>query len=404
MKAAQDRTCDAPVRLTEKASQLAAKGHPWFYRDDLQGSVESRHGTLVRVASDGGHDLGLAFCSARSRLALRRCGVWPGNHVPSLEEFFHTRLETAWEQRVHFTEEPRGVRIVNGDADWLPGLIVDQYGPCLVLQSSTALVENALGCIVPWLKDRVGAESILARNDIAVRRREDLPEEIRLLEGRRVESTWIQEHGIRHRVQLYTGQKTGFYLDQRPARRWVKEHADGRRSLDLFCYQGGFSLAALAGGASEVTAVDQSEAALAELTQAAQANGLSAPVTECADVFDWVRAARRRDERFDLIVLDPPAFARSRRERDGALRGYRDLNRQALRLLAPGGYLLTCSCSHHVTGGLFEGVLRQAASELTFPVLIRGRIAAGEDHPVWVSLPETEYLKVVVLQRPQPCR
>ena len=150
-------------------------------------------------------------------------------------------------------------------------------------------------------------------------------------------------------------------------------------------------------------AVDQSAAALAELTQAAQANELPAPTIECADVFDWIRAARQRAERFDLVVLDPPAFAKSRRERDGALRGYRDLNRHALRLLAPGGYLLTCSCSHHVTGGLFEGVLRQAAAELTFPVLMRGRIAAGEDHPVWVSLPETEYLKVVVLQRPQYC-
>lgn len=392
---------DSPVRLTEKASRLAAKGHPWFYRDDLEGSVESRHGTLVRVASDAGHDLGLGFCSARSRLALRRCGAWPGDRVPPLEEFFHARLESAWQQRAHFTEELRGVRIVNGDADWLPGLIVDQYGPCLVLQSSTATVENGLSCIVPWLKERAGPESILARNDIAVRRREALPEEVRLLDGRRLESTWIQEHGIRHRVQLYTGQKTGFYLDQRPARRWVKEHAAGRRSLDLFCYQGGFSLAALRGGASAAVAVDQSAAALAELTRAAQANELPAPTIECADVFDWIRAARQRAERFDLVVLDPPAFAKSRRERDGALRGYRDLNRHALRLLAPGGYLLTCSCSHHVTGGLFEGVLRQAAAELTFPVLMRGRIAAGEDHPVWVSLPETEYLKVVVLQRPQ---
>lgn len=395
-----DPESSSPVRLTEKASQLAAKGHPWFYRDDLQGSVESRHGALVRVASHGGHDLGLAFCSARSRLALRRCGAWPGESVPSAEEFFHARLEAAWAQRAHFTEQPRGVRIVHGDADWLPGLVVDQYGSCLVLQSSTAMVEHSLSHIVPWLKARADAESILARNDIAVRRREDLPEEVRLLEGRRVESTWIQEHGIRHRVQLYTGQKTGFYLDQRPARKWVMEHAEGRRTLDLFCYQGGFSMAALRGGATEAVAVDQSEAALTEVLQAAKANELPPPTTECADVFDWVRAARNREERFDLIVLDPPAFARSRRERDGALRGYRDLNRQALRLLAPGGYLLTCSCSHHVSASLFEGVLRQAAADLVFPVMMRGRVAAGEDHPVWVSLPETEYLKVVLLQRP----
>lgn len=396
----QVRVADAPVRLTEKASQLAAKGHPWFYRDDLQDSVESRHGSLVRVASDQGHNLGLAFCSARSRLALRRCGAWDGDSVPSLEEFFGARLTTAWAQRAQFTEEPRGVRLVNGDADWLPGLVVDQYGSCLVVQSSTATVEQSLSHIVPWLKERTSAESILARNDIAVRRREGLPEEVRLLDGRRMETSEIQENGIRHRVQVYSGQKTGFFLDQRPARKWVAEHAAGRRTLDLFCYQGGFSLAALRGGASEAIAVDQSSAALEELAEAAKANGLPLPSTECADVFDWVRSARKREERFDLIVLDPPAFAKSRQERDGALRGYRDLNRYAMRMLAPGGYLVTCSCSHHVTASLFEGVLRQAAAELTFPVLMRGRIAAGADHPVWVSLPETEYLKVVVLQRP----
>ena len=193
----QVRVSDAPVRLTEKASQLAAKGHPWFYRDDLQDSVESRHGSLVRVASDQGHNLGLAFCSARSRLALRRCGAWDSDLVPSLEEFFGARLTTAWAQRAQFTEEPRGVRLVNGDADWLPGLVVDQYGSCLVVQSSTATVEQSLSHIVPWLKERTSAESILARNDIAVRRREGLPEEVRLLDGRRMETSEIQENGIR---------------------------------------------------------------------------------------------------------------------------------------------------------------------------------------------------------------
>jgi len=386
--------------LTAKASQLAAKGHPWFYQDDLRDASESQHASLVRVFSDRGHDLGLGFYSARSRLALRRCGAWPAGPVPALEEFFHARLEAAWRQREHFTEPLRGVRLVNGDADWLPGLVVDQYGSCLVVQSSTATVEGALGCIVPWLQRTAQPESILARNDIAVRRREGLPEEIRLLEGKRVEWTWIEEHGIRHRIHLHTGQKTGFFLDQRPARQWVSRHAAGRRVLDLFCYQGGFSLAALRGGARSAVAVDQSETALREVEQAAQANGLPAPAIECADVFDWVRAARSRDEQFGMIVLDPPAFAKSRRETEGALRGYRDLNRQALRLLAPGGYLLTCSCSHHVTPALFESVLRQAAVDLGFPVLLRDRLPAGEDHPVWVSLPESEYLKVVVLQRP----
>ena len=175
--------------------------------------------------------------------------------------------------------------------------------------------------------------------------------------------------------------------------------AKGREVLDLFCYQGGFSLCALAGGARSALAIDQSEEALKAASAGAARQGLSGLTTEHGNVFDLLRSLREAERKFDLVVLDPPAFAKSRRELDGALRGYRDLNRLALRLLPPHGILVTCSCSHHMTLPMFEDLLRQAVAGLPFRVALMQRLGAGADHPAWLSLPEAEYLKVLVLQR-----
>jgi 23S rRNA (cytosine1962-C5)-methyltransferase len=212
----------------------------------------------------------------------------------------------------------------------------------------------------------------------------------------------IVEHGVRHEVRPFAGHKTGFYLDQRPARALVQGLAKGRAVLDLFCYQGAFARNALRGGAASVLAVDESADALAVAAAAAAADGAAGLTTVQDNVFDVLRGQREANASFGLIVLDPPAFAKSRRELDGALRGYRDLNRQALRLLAPGGWLVTCTCSHHVTRERFEEIVRQAAAGLPFHVVLRQRLGAGPDHPVPVTHPESEYLKVLVLQRLDP--
>ena len=292
-----------------------------------------------------------------------------------------------------------GVRLVHGEADGVPGLVVDAYGTSLVLQATAAVVDRSLDAVVPVLVERTGAQMVLARHDLAVRRLEGLPEEVTLLHGRRIEEVEIEEHGVVHRVRPFTGQKTGFYLDQRPARRIAQQLAAGRRVLDLFAYQGGFGLAALAGGAVSALAVDQSAVALGLAEEAARRNGLEGLEVLRGNAFRVLR--RLRDERrdFDLVVLDPPAFAKSRREVSGARRGYRDLNRMALRLLAPGGSLITSSCSHHLMPPMFEEILRQSAAGLPFRTVLRQRIMAGPDHPVWISLPESEYLKVLVLER-----
>ncbi len=387
----------APIQLSEKASGFARRGQPWFFRNDVTAG-ELSPGRLVRVHDEGSRDLGLGFTSS-GKLGLRLCGPWPGVEVPERAAFFATRLRAAIERRTSWLSPDSGVRLVHGEADGIPGLVVDRYGPVLVLQSSMVVVENALDAIVPFLVEHLGAESVVARNDVAARKHEGLPEEVRLLHGRRIEEVTIEEHGVRHTVRPFSGHKTGFYLDQRPARALVRELAKGKRVLDLFCYQGGFSLNALAGGASSALAVDQSAPALAQAAALAITNGLPGLTTHEGNVFDFLRQQRERNQQFDLIVLDPPAFAKSRRELEGAERGYRDLNRQALRLLAPHGFLVTCTCSHHMLLPRFEELVRQAAAGLPFRVGLRQRLGAGPDHPVWLTHPESEYLKVLLLQR-----
>ena len=386
------------ARLTERASRLARKGHPWFFRDDLE-KVEAENGVLVRVEDFRGRDLGLGFYGSRARNCLRLCGSWSGEGVPGREEFFRQRLTAAVQRRGSRLGPKSGVRLVHGEADGVPGLVVDAYGTSLVLQATTAAVDRSLDAIVPVLVERAGAEMVLARHDLAVRRLEGLPEEVALLHGRRIEEVEIEEHGVVHRVRLFAGQKTGFYLDQRQARGIAQELASGRRVLDLFAYQGAFGLAALAGGAVSALAVDQSADALGLAEEAARRNGLAGLEVLRGNGFRVLRRLRDEGRDFDLVVLDPPAFAKSRREVSGAQRGYRDLNRNALRLLAPGGTLITCSCSHHLIPPMFEDILRQSAAGLPFRIVLRQRIMAGPDHPVWISLPESEYLKILVLER-----
>lgn len=385
------------AQLNERATSLWRRGQAWFYADDLLAPVAAAE--LVRVVDAEGRACGLGMTSPQSKLALRACGAWAEGVLPCREAFFHTRLAAAIDRRVGRLGTQDGARLVHGEADDLPGLVVDRYGPVLVIQVTASFVEASLDAIVPFLAERMGAETVIARNDVAIRKLEGLPQEVRLLHGARKEQVEIDEDGLLHLVEPFTGHKTGFYLDQRPARALVRELAKGRVVLDLFSYQGAFSLSALKGGAASATAVDQSARAL-ELAQiGAQRNGLLGLAVERANVFDYLRGLRDGDRRFDLIVLDPPAFAKSRRELDGALRGYRDLNRQALRLLAPHGWLVTCSCSHHMTPPMFEDMARQAAAGLPFKIALHQRVGAGADHPVWLSMPESEYLKTLVLRR-----
>ncbi len=387
---------DPVVVLTPRAGELARRGRLWFFADDLA-RVEAPAQALVRVTDGAGRGYGVGLYSAASNMRLRLAG--PGDDALGPAAHFGARIAAAVARRSGLRGPQRGVRLVHGEADGLPGLVVDEYGECVVLQSTHAVVEAALDCIASALAEVTGCACVIARNDAAVRAREGLPREVRLLCGRRREEAVIREGALQYQVDPWGGHKTGFYLDQRPARSRVAELAQDRRVLDLFAYQGAFSLAALAGGARTALAVDQSAAALARARSDAERNGLAGLTTAEANAFDTLRELRGRKENFDLIVVDPPAFAKRRRERGGAERGYRDLNRQALRLLAPGGLLLTFSCSHHLSRADFEDVLRQAAGGLPWRAVLRERLAAGADHPVWLGHRESEYLKGCVVGR-----
>ncbi|MFK7743220.1 MAG: class I SAM-dependent rRNA methyltransferase [Planctomycetota bacterium] len=416
------------IQLKAKPAGVARRGRPWLFRDDVEVG-EILPPRLVRVLDENQRDLGLGI-TGDSRLALRMCGPFhsgsgpshagggashagggashaeAGDHgdaglgVPDRVAFFRERLEAALEARAGRLGPDDGARLVHGEADWLPGLVVDRFGDgSIVLQVTSAYVEQNLDAIVPLLVERFDPAMVVARNDVPTRRRENLPEGVEILHGSRRAEGSIVEGGVRHTVRPLTGHKTGFYLDQQPARALVRSLAKGRSVLDLFCYQGGFSLHALAGGAASALAVDESESALAAAQADAEANQLQGLTTQQGNVFDVLRELRERNRTFDLIVLDPPAFAKSRRELSGAERGYRDLNRQALRLLAPNGLLVTCTCSHHVDGPRFEEIVRQSAAGLPFRVVVRQRLGAGDDHPALITHPESEYLNVLLLQR-----
>lgn len=392
------------VRLTTRATRAAQRGRAWFFADDLQGlgpesdAAPPADGALVTVLGDRGAVLGLGLYAAEARIRLRSCGGDGRGAVPTFEEWFRGRLAASVARRGTLAAA-EGVRLVHAEADGIPGLVVDRYADVLVVQMTAAPLERHRDAVVAALVEVCAPRAIVGRHDLAVREKEGLPRGIELLHGERVESVEIDEDGLWHTVRPFDGHKTGFYLDQRPARARVRALAAGRRVLDLFSYQGGFALSALAGGASGAIAVDQSADALARARTGAERNGLQGLELREANAFDVVRELRQAKEQFDLIVLDPPPFAKSKREARGGARGYRDLNRHAARLLAPGGLLLTCSCSHHVTPPMFEDLLRQATAGLRSRVILRERLMAGADHPVWLALPESEYLKSYLLER-----
>ncbi|NCF56615.1 MAG: methyltransferase domain-containing protein [Planctomycetia bacterium] len=391
------------IDLQKRAARLARRGHPWLYRDDLRdGELSDPRfdtGTIVRLWDEEGHDLGLAIASTRSKIAIRLCGSWVGEDVPDPEAFLRQRIQRAADLRPKIQNAKEGCRLIHGEADLLPGLVVDKYADVMVMQATTAWMEAHSELVANLLMELFEPRSVLARNDVGVRKFERLPEEVVLLAGESVERVTIDEGGVKHLVRPYAGQKTGMYLDQSPARARVQELAQGARVLDLCCYQGGFSVSALVGGAKAVTAVDQSATALELAVETSELNGFDGLETIQGNVFDVVRELRSENLQFDLIVLDPPAFCKSRREVQGGVRGYRDLNRAALRLLAPGGRLITCSCSHHLKPDMFEDTLRQSALDLPFRVIVEDRLGAGADHPVLLRFPESEYLKVRVLRR-----
>jgi len=373
-------------------------GHPWIF----SGSVariegEGPDGDIADLVDAKGRFLRRGYLNSRSQIRFR---VLTDREEPIDGEFFERRLRSALALRTDLVVGASDcIRMVNGEGDGIPGLIVDRYGSLLVCQISTAGIERLRDIVLDALERVMAPTGIWERSSSGARREEGIEPRDGLARGieppERIE---VSEHGVRFAVDVRRGQKTGFYLDQRPARRLVGQIAAGRRVLDMFAHSGAFALAAAVAGAESVHAVDTSGEALATVKEHLALNSLGADAvtTEADDAFKWLR---RDERRWGLMVLDPPAFAKRKREVHGACRGYKDVNRLAMTRLEPGGILITSSCSHHVDARLFQQVVFGAARDAGCDIQIVERLGAGRDHPVSIRHPEGEYLKTLVLRR-----
>ncbi|MDI3316178.1 MAG: class I SAM-dependent rRNA methyltransferase [Bacillota bacterium] len=387
------------VRISGAASQAVRQGRGWVYRDEVvEVDPEIRPGQVVRVESRRGGEVGCGFYNPRSKLAVRMLDPDPMARIDAA--WFRERLEEAWRYRRQRLGDPEACRVVFAEADGLPGLIVDRYGPVVVVGFLAAGLEPFREVILDQLETMLRPEAVVERDEAEVRRHEGLAPRSGLLRGRLPEEVWIREGGVRFLVDVLGGQKTGWFLDQRENRLRAGELAAGRTVLDLFTHTGGFALQAAAGGAERVEAWDASVPALELARVHAERNGLAQRVRfREGDVFHVLREKVQAGARYQMIILDPPAFARRAADLDGAYRGYREINRQAMRLLEPGGLLITCSCSQPVRPEMFEQMLVDAAADAGARFRILERRGASPDHPVRLGHPPSDYLKCWILER-----
>jgi 23S rRNA (cytosine1962-C5)-methyltransferase len=389
-------TSTATVTLTPRGVERAKTGHLWIYRSDLA-DVQADAGAVVSVIGPRGRPVGQAFYSDRSQIALRL--VTRGADSVADEALWRDRLTRALRFRESLGIDATAYRLVHGEGDLVPSLVVDRYGDYLVIQTLSQATDRLLPVWTRLLVDLVHPKGILARNDVKVRQLEGLEPKVEVVYGSVPERVEVREGRVRYEADLFAGQKTGLFLDQRENREAAARYAHGRL-LDCFSYHGGFALA-LAPHCSEVIAIDSSEDAVQHIRANAERNGISGDRLDvrAANVFDELREFDRGDERFDTIVLDPPAFAKNRAALPKALAGYKEINLRALRLLAPGGILVTCTCSHHVDEGTFGEVVFSAALDAQVHVSVVEKRMQGRDHPILLGVPETYYLKCFILRK-----
>ncbi len=386
------------VRVSRKGEDRLRSGHLWVFGDDLREVPEaSSPGRWVRVASRSGEFLGTGMLNLESRIALRlvsRREIVPG------KPFFLERFSDSLRRRKEAGLEGEGaLRLVYSEGDFLPGLVVDRYGGILSVQVLTAGMEAVREELLAALAESFPCRLLFERSEGGARKREGLAERKGPIAGSGEPFEEIRIDGLRFLVDVENGPKTGFFLDQRENRRIVRGLAGGKRVLDGFCSSGGFGIFALAGGAESVLAVDASEPALSAARENAARNGFSSRwLGRAADLFADLRAMAAAGARFDLVVLDPPSFAKSREGREGALRGYRDINRLGLSLLPPGGILATSSCTQLVDMAKWQEALRAAAADARVDLELLATGGQPPDHPVLLGVPETAYLKFAVFR------
>lgn len=382
-----------PISISPRGEERIRNGHPWIYRSDVV-EVDAAGGDTVRVTSARGRPIGYALYSDRSEIAIRL--LTRQDEAPTIETW-RERIAAAIAYRATLRIDATTYRLVHGEGDRLPSLIVDRYGDYLVVQTLSQGSDRMLPQIVDLLVSIAQPAGILARNDPKVRALEGLEQKVEVLYGTVPESIEVREGRVSYEVDPYRGQKTGLFLDQRENREAAARYARGRL-LDAFSYNGGFGLA-LAPLCDRVLAVDISEEAVARIGANAARNGLKNVEARAMNVFDELRELERGGERFDTIVLDPPAFAKNKAAVPKALSGYKEINLRALKLLEPGGFLITCTCSYNVREADFADMLASAAVDAHADVTVVEKRTQSRDHPILMTVPETYYLKCFILRK-----
>jgi 23S rRNA (cytosine1962-C5)-methyltransferase len=382
------------VRVNRKAADRVASGHPWIFASDVTDRDGAQPGAPVKVADQRGRPLGMAHYSSASQIALRMLS----RQVEEIgRDFYRCRLQKAEAHRREVVRGSDAYRVVHGEADLLPALVVDRYGDYLAMQTLDQGMDAAKDEIAACLEEIFHPRGIVARNDAPVRTKEQLPLEAPVMAGEVPETVAVEMNGLKLGADLLRGQKTGIFLDQRENYRAATHYAHGGRALDCFTSSGGFALH-LAAKCETVEAVDSSAAALAAARANAEANGIANVEFREEDVFDLLAGYASARRQFSMVVLDPPAFAKSRRSLEGAAAGYKEINLRALRLLGPGGVLVTCSCSHHMSEAMLLELVAEASLDAGRTLRVLERRTQSQDHPILLTVPETHYLKCLILE------
>ena len=385
----------ATITLRKTRETRVRGGHPWIYSSEIEkvdGAFEN--GDIVDVCDFRGKFIGRGFYNPQSQISLR---ILTRNDEPCDRAFFERRVRDAWEYRKRLCD-PQSCRLIYSESDFLPGLVVDKFGDILVLQSLSLGVERIKDMIADLLMEIVEPAGIWERSDVPVRRLEGLEQTTGLLRGAVPDLVEMRENGILFGVDVKNGQKTGFFLDQKENRAAIAPLCPGARVLDCFCHNGSFSLHAAKYGAASVLGVDISEEALEVARENARRNDMTNVTFEAHNCFDHLRELTDAGEKFDLVILDPPAFTKNKAAVPAALRGYKEINLRGLKLVRPGGFLVTCSCSQHVLTEMFQDIVNQAARDAKKRVRLVEYRTQGKDHPILPQSIETKYLKCMILQ------
>ena len=379
------------VTVTKRGADRLRQGHLWIYRSDVLEAADASGGSVVSIKDQKGNFVGQALFSDSSEITLR---LLTQTDEPVDREWWRRRLQTALARRSAISEDTNAYRIVYSEGDLLPSLIIDRYDDVFVMQNLSQGTEAVKPLLVKLLVEQFSPRAVIERNDVKVRSFEGLELVVGTLFGTAPEELQILQHGLRFLVAPLAGQKTGAFLDQRENRLAARHLAHGR-GLDCFTFNGAFALH-LAGRCETVTGIDISADAIAIAQRNAELNDIKNAEFREANVFDALRELEQGGERFDTIVLDPPAFAKNRASVKAAARGYKEINLRALKLLNPGGVLVTCSCSYHMSEEMFLELLAAAANNAHRRVQIVEKRTQASDHPILLGMPETYYLKCLI--------